>query len=80
LFHFVEPIRYYISVAHPGLAETPQPLTLQRQYPPPELRIFFDPVSEVLFEPLNGILPANTVPDMERIAEYPSWPRPARPM
>src|SRR5262249_47578751 len=38
-FHFVQPIRYYISVARLGLAKTSQSLALQRQYPPLEFRV-----------------------------------------
>jgi hypothetical protein len=69
LFHFVEPIRYYIPVARLGLAKAPQPLALQRQYPALEFRIFFDPVDKIPLKPLNSILPTDPVPDTERIAE-----------
>src|SRR5262249_21903252 len=69
LFHFVEPIRYYISVARLGLAKTSQSLALQRQYPPLEFRVLFNSAGEVPIESLNSILPANTEPDTERIAK-----------
>jgi hypothetical protein len=56
-------------VARIGFAKTSQPLAPQRQYPPLEFGIFFNPVSEVALEPPNGILPAYAVSDVERIAK-----------
>jgi hypothetical protein len=69
LFHFVQPIRYYISVARPGLAKASQPLALQRQHPPPEFRVLFDSLGKVLLELLDGIFPADSVSYTERIAK-----------
>src|SRR5262249_8280681 len=69
LFHFVEPIRYYISVARLGLAKTSQSLALQRQYPPPEFGVFFNPLHKIVLELLDSIFPADSVSHTEWVAE-----------
>jgi hypothetical protein len=54
-----------------GLAEASQSLSFQRQYPPFEFGVLFDPVGEVPLEPLNRFFAANLVSDAERIAKIP---------